>query len=170
MKISNDNPISKLDKEIIKYKSEDVKMLGNIFRELDMEILYNKVPEKGWINKIRTTISMSLKQLAARLEVPVSPSAIKDFERHEADGTITLNSMRKIAKAMNMKFTYRFEPSVSQMVESAAYAAARQFYYKEENKIDFSNISPSKMNEKEEEIIQKKKIEIITKNLKSLWD
>ena len=46
------------------------------------------VPSKGWINAIRTTLNMSLVQLAKRLNK--TPVSVKEIEEREQSKTITL--------------------------------------------------------------------------------
>lgn len=50
------------------------------------------IPSKDWINTSRNSLKMSLRQLRNRLHI--SPQSVKEIEEREADGTITLNSMR----------------------------------------------------------------------------
>ncbi len=47
-------------------------------------------------------------QLAAR--VGVSQSAIAQYERAEAEGAVTLNTLEKVARGLNCRFVYAFVP------------------------------------------------------------
>lgn len=67
-----------------------------------------EVPRNGWIKEIRTALKMTYKQLSNRLSM--TPSAIQKFESSEVRGTINLNSMSKIAEALNCKFVYAMIP------------------------------------------------------------
>ena len=49
---------------------------------------------------------MSLRQLRNRLHI--SPQSVKEIEDREVSGTITLNSLRDTANAMDMKLVYGF--------------------------------------------------------------
>lgn len=175
------NDIRNLDYALVKYK--DAKNIDP--------------PLGGWINKIRTTIRMSLKQLGDRIEEPilneeriivdykkasVTPQAILEYEKNEANGTITLKSLRKIAKALNLKFVYGFVPlertgiitnhsdSLFSMIENKAKKAAEEFYQKEENKINFDGETNIEYEKLMKIVIHKKKTEIINKHLQTLWD
>lgn len=70
-----------------------------------------EIPRNGWIREIRTALKMTYKQLSKRLSM--TPSAIMKFENNEVRGTINLNSMEKIAEALNCKFVYAIVPNDS---------------------------------------------------------
>jgi predicted DNA-binding mobile mystery protein A len=77
---------------------------------------------KGWINTFRTVLKMSLHQLlGSRLNI--APQSTKEIEEREVNGTITLNSLRDAANAMNMQLVYGFvskDESMEQMIEIRA--------------------------------------------------
>lgn len=66
------------------------------------------VPRRGWISETRHVLGMRLAQIAKR--VGVSEATVKRFEQAETDGSITLNSLRKVAAAMDCRLTYAFVP------------------------------------------------------------
>ncbi|MCX6166060.1 MAG: helix-turn-helix domain-containing protein, partial [Ignavibacteriae bacterium] len=70
-----------------------------------------EIPKSGWINIIRKTLGMTYSTLAKKANT--SPQVIKKFEQNEIEGKITLNTLKKIASAMNCKFVYAFVPEVS---------------------------------------------------------
>ncbi len=69
------------------------------------------VPKGGWIAEIRGLIGMRAAQLAARLGV--TQSAVAQFERAEADGAITLNTLTKVAEALDCRLVYALVPRTS---------------------------------------------------------
>jgi len=73
---------------------------------LGTELIY--VPEKGWINSIRTTINMTLEQLGKKLNM--TKQGVKRIEESESAGTITIKSMKEVGNALDMKFVYGFVP------------------------------------------------------------
>ena len=80
-----------------------------------------QTPEKGWINAIRTTLGMSMSQLAIKTQK--SHQAIHKLERSEAKGKITLQSLREIALALDMKLVYGLIPiegSLEDIIEKKA--------------------------------------------------
>jgi predicted DNA-binding mobile mystery protein A len=84
------------------------------------------VPQQGWIATVRNIVGMRAAQLAARLGV--TTSAIAHFERAEAEGAITLNSLEKVAAALDCRFVYAFVPqsSFEEMVQTRAELIARE--------------------------------------------
>lgn len=67
-----------------------------------------QTPPAGWLKAIRTGLGMTRAQLAKRLGV--SASTVADLERSEAEGTITLNSLRKVASALQLQLMYALVP------------------------------------------------------------
>lgn len=61
-------------------------------------------PDQGWIRTIREALGMSLRQLGERSSMTKASAA--QMERREAAGTITLNSIQKLATAMEADFHY----------------------------------------------------------------
>lgn len=110
MKLKNSNlVIAQLDK----------KLWG--FSSVQQEI----PPTEGWIKTIRTTLNMSLRQLGDRLSI--TPQSVKDIEKREKQGTITLNTLKDAAKALDMQLVYGFVPldgSLEKMIERKAYEMA----------------------------------------------
>ena len=79
------------------------------------------VPSKGWIHTLRTALQMSLRQLSAKISI--APQSLKDMESREVAGTITLNTLRDVANAMDMQLVYGFvskHESLEQMIEKRA--------------------------------------------------
>ena len=66
------------------------------------------IPDKGWINTIRTTINMTLEQLGKKLKM--TKQGVKRIEKSEAAGTITIKSLKEVGNALEMKFVYGFVP------------------------------------------------------------
>lgn len=84
------------------------------------------VPEKGWVNAIRTAVKMSLQQLGNRLNI--TPQSVHEIELREVSGSITLSSLRDVAEAMDMKLVYGFVPkdqTLEKWIERKALEAAR---------------------------------------------
>jgi predicted DNA-binding mobile mystery protein A len=85
------------------------------------------VPSDGWINTLRRTLNISLKQLAKRLGV--SSQNINQFEQREKDGTISIQKLKKVAEALDMDFVYTFIPkdgSLEKMIEKRADKVAKE--------------------------------------------
>ncbi len=67
------------------------------------------VPERGWINTIRTTLNMTMAQLGAKLNI--TRQGVKKIEESEANGRIKLNSLKEVAKALDLKLVYALVPN-----------------------------------------------------------
>lgn len=65
-------------------------------------------PSEGWIRAIRTSLGMSVRQLAER--IGITQQSASRLETNEADDSITLKSLRKAAEAMGCKFVYAIVP------------------------------------------------------------
>jgi predicted DNA-binding mobile mystery protein A len=105
-------------KLLIEQLNKQIEQLA-ILKEFDL-------PETGWINFIRKSLKMPLKQLAERLQI-ASPSA-KQMELREIEGAITIKTMTEVAGALNLKFVYGFIPieeSIQQMIDRRALEIAR---------------------------------------------
>ena len=65
-------------------------------------------PQRGWIRTIRESLGMTQSQLAARLKI--TQQALNDLEKSEAEGRITLDSLRRLASALGCRFVYAAVP------------------------------------------------------------
>lgn len=86
-----------------------------------------EVPPKGWINAIRTTLNMSLAQLARRLKK--TAVTVKEIEDREQDKSITLKKLIEVGNALDLQFVYGFLPkesSIEKLIEKRARQVARE--------------------------------------------
>ena len=146
-----------------------------IVRQLDKKVqLFSvlakeSIPNKGWISSIRKALNMSLKQFGVRMSM--SAQGIKDLETREAEGTISLNSLKEAGKALKMNFVYGFIP-VSYSIEEMIEARAREMAIKIVKRTDITMSLEDQANSNErlklavEEMTQDIKKEVP----KSLWD
>jgi predicted DNA-binding mobile mystery protein A len=104
-----------------------------IIKQLDKKIqgfqplLNTQVPGQGWLNLIREALHMSLRQFGTRLQM--TPQGIKDIERREKAGTITINSLKQAGDALGLQLVYGFIPkedSLEKMIDRRAYEKAKQ--------------------------------------------
>lgn len=84
-------------------------------------------PDSGWIKAIREAVGMTKAQLAQR--VHLSPSTVNTLERSEARGSITLESLEKLARGMDCRLVYAIVPNrertLEQLVRDRAELVAR---------------------------------------------
>jgi predicted DNA-binding mobile mystery protein A len=127
------------------------------------------VPPEGWIRTIRSALNMSLLQLARRLKKK-SPNVL-NFEKRESAGTITLQSLKEIAEAMDMKLVYAIIPkegTLEDIVNQKAEEKAREIINRTNTTMaleDQENAKARLMNAYIE-----KKNELKTEMPKFLWD
>ena len=127
------------------------------------------VPSKGWINTLRTGLKMSLRQLSAK--IAIAPQSLKDMESREVAGTITLNTLRDVANAMDMQLVYGFvskHESLKQMIEKRAKELATEIVMRTNNTMTLEDQQNSE--ERIAEAIAQKTAEIKDEMPKYLWD
>ena len=126
-------------------------------------------PNKGWINTFRTALKMSLRQLGHRLQI--APQSVKEIEVREANGTITLKSLRDVANALDMQLVYGFvskHESLEQMIEKRAKELAKEIVLRTNNTMTLEDQQNSA--ERIEQAIAQKTAEIKYEMPKYLWD
>lgn len=126
-------------------------------------------PAKGWIQAIRMTLKMSLRQFGERMKI-TSPS-VRELEQREALGTISLKSLREAAQALDMKLVYGFVPkeeSLSAMVDKQALRVARKIVMRTDNTMKLEDQSVSK--QRVEKAVRELAEEIKREMPRYLWD
>jgi len=126
-------------------------------------------PPTGWIKAIRTAIGMSMQQLGNKLNV--SRQGVMDMEKREKDGTITIKSLREIARAMDMQLVYGFVPndgSLDALIEKRATELATQIVMRTANTMKLEDQANSK--KRIETAIRERAAAIKNEMPKILWD
>lgn len=134
------------------------------FKSLDVIV----IPPKGWINTVRTALKMSLRQLGGRLNI--SPQSVKEIENREANGSLTIKSLREAGLALNLKLVYGFIPmdgSIEKMIENRAFDLAREIIARTSQSMKLENQENSE--ERLKKAIEMKASEIIDDMPKYLW-
>lgn len=86
-------------------------------RQLDRQLsalvplAQNTRPKRGWIREIRDALGMTSVQLARR--VGISQPTVVRLEHSEAEETISLKSLKKMAEALDCSLVYAFVPHTS---------------------------------------------------------
>lgn len=139
-------------------KLEDYKVLQQTTR-----------PINGWIKAIRTTLGMSLEQLANRLQV--SKQNIQSMEKREQEMAITLKSLQEVAQAMDMQLVYALVPkddSLTALIERKANELALNIVERTSQNMALEN---QQVNEAQAIYAVKKRKEAILQEMpKALWD
>jgi predicted DNA-binding mobile mystery protein A len=127
------------------------------------------IPQKGWVNTVRIALKMSLRQLGNRMNF--SAQNIKQIEEREVNGTISINSLREVANAMDMQLVYGFvskHESLEQMIEKRAKELATEIVMRTNNTMTLEDQQNSVA--RIEKAIAQKTIEIKSEMPKYLWD
>ncbi|MCY4379447.1 MAG: mobile mystery protein A [Candidatus Dadabacteria bacterium] len=83
-------------------------------------------PSGGWIRAVRTSLGMSVRQMAERIGIAQQSAA--RLEKNETNDAITLKSLRKAAEALDCRLVYAFVPndgSLRNIVRKRALRKAR---------------------------------------------
>lgn len=114
----------------IDIKASRRKQLDKVFLELKENIPLR--PKNGWIAEIRTLLLMTTAQLAHR--IGVAQSVVSNFEISERSKTISLQSLEKIAQALECDLHYFFVPRKG--LENELFERAEKLYNQNDKKIE----------------------------------
>jgi predicted DNA-binding mobile mystery protein A len=152
-----------MGKKSLQLQQLNSKMLG--FASLKQVAM----PPTGWIKAIRTAIGMSMQQLGNKLNI--SKQGVMDIEKREKDGSITIKSLREIARAMDMQLVYGFVPndgSLDALIEKRATELASQIVMRTANTMKLEDQANSK--KRIETAIRERAAAIKNEMPKILWD
>jgi len=127
------------------------------------------VPDRGWINTIRTTLNMTMAQLGNKLDI--TRQGVKRMEESEANGTITLNSLKDVAQSMDLKLVYALIPkegTMDDLIQTKAQELATKIVMRtnQNMKLEDQGIGDQKLDKTIKELADEIKREMS----KSLWD
>ena len=132
------------------------------------EIKNIEVPERGWVYAIRTALNMTLQQLGHKLKI--TTQGVKDIEKRELSGSISIKSMKEVAKALDMQFVYGFvsnHNSFEKFIDLKARELAEKRVLNNSNELDENKeLSEIEIQQEIEDFASEIKREIP----KSLWD
>ena len=126
-------------------------------------------PDNGWVNAIRISIKMSLRQLGERLHI--TPQGVRDLEKREKEGAITINTLKEVGRVLDMDLVYGFisrHNSLEDMIEERAREIAEEVVLKTRKTMQLDN--PRKSDNDINKAIQQKTYEISSKMPSNLWD
>jgi predicted DNA-binding mobile mystery protein A len=120
-----------------------------------------EIPSTGWIRSIRNALGMTLLQLSSRMGS--SPQGLRQLEKRESEGSITLNSLKDVAEAMDMKLVYALIPkdgSLEELINKRAEVLAAKIVMrtsqsmKLEDQENESSIIKKAIKERKEELLR----------------
>ncbi|MBL7890395.1 MAG: mobile mystery protein A [Bacteroidia bacterium] len=127
------------------------------------------IPADGWIHTVRVALKMSLRQMGKRLGI--TSQSVKEIEQREANGSITLKTLREAGNALDLKLVYGFVPrnsSIEKMIEDRAYELAQQIVKRTSTTMKLEDQENSL--KRLDKATQMKVKEIIETMPKYLWD
>jgi len=127
------------------------------------------VPDKGWINTVRTTLNMTLAQLGNKLKI--TRQGVKRIEDSEVKGSLSINSLKEVGEVLGLKFVYGFVPkdgTINNLINSKAEKLAKKIVLRtnQNMKLENQGISNGKLNQSVIDLTEEIKREM----RKSLWD
>lgn len=126
-------------------------------------------PAAGWIKTLRSLLNISLRQVAAKLDISIQ--SLKESEERESAGSITLNNLSQIAEAMNMRLFYILIPvdgSLHALIEKKADMHAKDIVLRTSHSMKLEDQAVS--DEQIKKAIKDKAEEIKREMPRYLWD
>jgi predicted DNA-binding mobile mystery protein A len=128
-----------------------------------------EIPSRGWLHSIRTSMNMSLAQLARRLNK--TPASVKEIEAREEQKTITLKKLMEVGDALDLQLVYALVPkgtSLRQIIEKRALQIATDIVLKTSHSMMLENQENSE--ERLRKAIREKANQLAQELPKYLWD
>ncbi|PHR71159.1 MAG: XRE family transcriptional regulator [Lutibacter sp.] len=127
------------------------------------------IPDKGWINTIRTTLNMTMAQLGTKLSI--TKQGVKKIEESEAKGSISINSLKEVGEVLELKLVYGFVPkdgTIDNLINNKALKLARKIVLRtnQNMKLEDQGISDEKIKQSIVDLASEIKREM----RKSLWE
>ena len=85
------------------------------------------IPDSGWVASIRQSLNMTMEQLGQKMNI--TRQGVRQLEKREQEGSISLNTMREVANALDMQLVYAIVPKTETLeahVEKKARVFARE--------------------------------------------
>lgn len=127
------------------------------------------VPPLGWVKAIRSALGISLQQIAKRLSI--TKQSVKEMEVREKEGTITLNSLREVARSLDMELVYGFVPkdgSLNALIDRKAREMATIIVQRASNTMKLEDQENSE--QRIQQAIEERISELKNEMPKALWD
>jgi predicted DNA-binding mobile mystery protein A len=125
-------------------------------------------PKRGWVHEIRRALGMTEAQLGTSLGV--AQSTIAELESREAKGTVSLNSLRRLAHALDCEVVYAIVPRKSLItmlqLRVREFARARMLRVAQTMKLEDQALPNEELDRQLEDLVQ----EFMEKPPRSIWD
>jgi len=155
---------------MIMKKSKNKLLLDQTQEELLMFTPLKSVihPKEGWVKTIRKSIKMSFRQLGDRLQM--TPQGVMNLEKREKEGSITINSLKEVGRALEMDLVYGFiskHDSLEEMIEVRAKEIAIEIVSRTHQNMKLGN--QGNTDKQIKKLIERKTYEISSEMPSYLW-
>ncbi|MDX1364861.1 mobile mystery protein A [Arenibacter latericius] len=126
-------------------------------------------PPTGWLKAVRTSLGMTLQQLAEKLSI--TKQSAQELEKREKEGAISLKTLREAANALDMQLVYGLVPkdgSIDDLIERKAKELAVNIVSRTSNTMRLEDQENSKQRIKK--AIEDRTAIIKNEMPKMLWD
>lgn len=127
------------------------------------------MPASGWLRSVRKALGMTLEQLGQRLSI--AKQNVGKLEQREQEGSITLNSLRQAANALDMELVYGLVPkdgSLEKLIDRKARELAIQIVSRTSNTMKLEDQENSR--DRIKRAIDERTEELKREMPKVLWD
>jgi predicted DNA-binding mobile mystery protein A len=138
-------------------------------RKIAVFAKFPEIPPKGWIHGIRMSLKITFKQLGKRMGI--TPQSVMEIVNREADGSVSLKTLRDVGSALGMKLVYGFVPrdgSLKKMIERQAIEVAKEIVMRTNRTMELENQAVNRT--RIEKAIQEQAKDIIEQMPPILWN
>jgi predicted DNA-binding mobile mystery protein A len=149
------------------YMSLIIKQLDSFYSH-QKELSPKPMVPTGWIRIIRQALGMTNSQLARILGI--TPQSASEIEKREAEGSITLKTLREVADKLDMEVEYVLRPkdgTLQQLIDRKATELATQIVLRTSQSMSLEDQAVSK--QRIQEAI-KERAAILKQTPKVLWN
>ncbi len=128
-----------------------------------------ELPSTGWIKATRMALGMSQEQLGKKLKI--TRQSVQELEKREKEGTITLKTLKEVAKAMDIQLVYGFIPnqgSLEALIEKKASELATRIVMRTSNSMKLEDQQNS--DKRLQKAIKERTRMLVNEMPKILWD
>jgi len=124
-------------------------------------------PASGWLHVIRSALGITTRQLAAQLGM--GQSSLVALEKSESEDRITLQSLRKVADALDCDLSYVLIPRTpfTERIENRAEQIANERLGRVLHSMRLEDQAPTSQVDKQE--VEKLKLKLLDSSWRQLW-
>jgi predicted DNA-binding mobile mystery protein A len=126
-------------------------------------------PRLGWVRAIREALGMSSPQLARRVGIKAAQS-VEDMQKDEVSGVIKLQTLRKLARALDCELVYALVPrkSLEEIRRDQATSVAKRLIKRVSHSMSLEDQAIGR--EAEQRQLERRIEKLLAGSPKALWD